>query len=159
MTRYTLLLLPLLLTGCDFGVKNPVEGEERVTLNADASGQVAFDLPFAQGKIKLPAGMMDRGDVDLDGVKLMPGAKVNGFNVDAQDKGSTEVRLSFHAPVSPAEGRAYFVKQFRDRGVNAVASGDAVTGIAKDGTRFEIRLAPAQGGSQGTILLHPDKSA
>ena len=153
--RFAVLALPLLLAGCDVETRNPAQGDNKVSLNADASGNVAFDFPFAEGRIKLPAGMMENSDFDLDGVKLMPGAKMTGFRVDA-DNGPAKVDLSFTAPLPPAEARNYFVQQFEEKGVSAAAAGDSISGTSKDGTAFVIRFAGADGGTtNGTIELRP----
>ena len=72
-----------LLAACNVHSKNPADGDENVSIHADESGHVSFNLPIAQGKVKLPEGMMHNGDFDIDGVKLMPGSKVTGFNLDA----------------------------------------------------------------------------
>ena len=156
MIRVAVLAMPLLLlAACDVETRTPAEGDNRVSLNADASGNIAFDFPFAEGRIKLPAAMMENSEFDLDGVKLMPGAKMTGFRVDA-DNGPAKVDLSFTAPMPPVEARAYFVEQFREKGVSAAAAGNSVSGTSKDGTAFIIRFAQGDGGAtNGTIELRP----
>ena len=72
MNRSALLLLVPLLAACNVHSKNPADGDENVSIHADDSGHVSFNLPIAQGQVKLPEGMMNHGDVDIDGVKLMP---------------------------------------------------------------------------------------
>ncbi len=156
MSRFLILAVPLLLSACDVQTRKPAEGDDHVTMSGDATGNVAFNLPFAEGKVKLPAAMMANSNFELDGVKLMPGSQVTGFNVDA-NKGPTQVRLSFAAPVAPAEARAYFLQQFQSRGVSAAAAGEAITGVSKDGTAFVIRFAPQGNGTAGVIELHPKK--
>ena len=82
-----LMLLPL-LAGCNVHSKNPANGDENVSIHADESGHIEFNLPVAEGKLKVPAAMMHNGDFDIDGVKLMPGSAVTGFSVLAGDKGA-----------------------------------------------------------------------
>lgn len=152
-----MLILPaalLLLTACDVETKNPTEAGNRVSLNADASGRVAFDFPFAQGEIKLPAAMMENSQFDIDGVKLIPGGKITGFRVDS-DNGPAKVDLTFSAPAAPQEVRANFLQQFREKGVNAAAAGETIAGTAEDGTAFVMRFAPQGSGTTGSIVLHP----
>ena len=72
MNRSAVLLALPLLAACDVHSKKPADGDENVTIQADESGHIAFNLPFAEGQVKVPAGMMHSGDVDIDGVKLMP---------------------------------------------------------------------------------------
>src|SRR5216117_3725296 len=137
MNRLALLMLVPLLGGCNVHSKNPA--------NADESGNVAFNLPFVKGQVKVPSGFMHKGDFDIDGVKLMPGSSVTGFSVFARDKGST-VNMSFASPASPDAVRSFFVDQFKQKGVEAALAGDAVSGKTKDGSPFTIQVGPAANG-------------
>lgn len=152
MKRTAMLLSVSLLAGCNVEPKNPANSDERVTINADESGQVEFNLPFASGSVKLPQGSLSEADFDIDGVKMVPGATVTGFNVDAGDKGGT-VNFAFKAPGSPDEVRSYFVDQFKQKGVEATTAGTSVSGKTKDGDPFTIRVEPTAQGSQGTITI------
>lgn len=145
-------MIPVLLAGCDAHFKNPSNGSENITMSGDANGQVSFNLPFAQGQVKIPASMMHKGQFDIDGVRMIPGGSLTGFNVDAGDKGSN-VNITFKSPVSPENTRAYFLDQFRQKGVQAAAAGDSITGKSKDGNTFVIHVAGAGSGSDGTIQI------
>lgn len=154
MNRSALLLLcPLLLAGCDVHSKNPASGDDNVTIQADENGHIAFNLPIAQGQIKVPTAMMHNGNLDIDGVKLPPGSSVTGFSVDAHDKAAT-VNMSFNNPTAPEQVRSYFVDEFRKQGVVATLAGDTVNGTSKDGSAFAIQVTPAASGSQGKIVVH-----
>ena len=146
-----LLALPL-LAGCNVHSKNPANGDDNVSVQADGNGHIAFNLPIAQGQVKVPTGMMEHSNFDIDGVKLMPGSKVGGFSLDAHHENAT-VNMSFTAPAPPEQVRAYFVDQFKQKGVEAALYGDAVTGKSKDGSPFTIQVSPAPGGSQGKIVI------
>jgi len=150
MNRFALLLAVPLLAGCNVHSKTPADGDENVSIHADESGQIAFNLPFAEGHVKVPAMMMHNGNIDIDGVKLMPGSSVTGFNVNARDKGAT-VDMSFTAPASPDEVRSYYADQFRKQGVEVALAGDAVSGKSRDGNPFVIHVTPGPNGSQGKI--------
>lgn len=143
----------LLLAGCDVEVKTPVAGEEKVQMKADVDGRVAFDLPFAKGEIKLPAAMMAGSKLDLDGVQLPEGATMSGFNLDAKEGQPAKVNLSFTAPMTPEAVKAYFLEQFRARGVEARLVADAIQGTTKEGTAFAMRFAPEATGTKGTISI------
>ncbi len=143
------LILPL-LGACNVEHKDSAKDDDKVQINGDADGHMSFDLPFAKGEVKLPASMMHGGDFDIDGVKLMPGSKVNGFKINAGDHGST-VNIGFKAPAAPDQVRAYFLDQFKAKGMAASASGDGITGTSKDGSPFTIHLAAADGETQGNI--------
>ena len=151
MNRSALILLPVLLAGCDVHANNGKD--ENVSINADGSGNIAFDVPFVKGQVKVPAAMMHKGDFDIDGVKLMPGSEVTGFNLNAHDHGAT-VEMAFTAPAAPDQVRSYFIDQFKQKGVVAALSGDAVSGKSKDGTPFLIHVSPSGSGSAGKIEIH-----
>jgi hypothetical protein len=155
MRSIALLMFVPLIAGCNVHSKNPAGGDETVSIKADENGQVTYNLPFASGQVKLPEGTMSHGDLDIDGVKMIPGATITGFSVFAQDKGAT-VHFAFKAPTSPENVRAYFVEQFKAKGVEAAASGSAVSGKTKDGNPFVINVEPAAQGSTGTIAIQSD---
>src|SRR4051794_18620824 len=146
-----LILLPL-IAGCNVHSKNPAAGDDKVTINAAENGEVTFNLPFASGQVKLPEGALGHGDFDIDGVKMIPGATITGFNLEAGDKGGT-VNFAFKAPGSQETVRAYFADQFRQKGVNASVEGTSVSGKTRDGDPFVIRVEPAGTGSQGSIAI------
>ena len=150
MNRSLLFLIVPLLAGCNVHSKNPADGDENVSIQADESGHIAFNMPMVEGKVKVPGMMMHNGNVDIDGVKLMPGSSVTGLNVNADDKGAT-VQMSFTAPASPDEVRSYFAGEFKKQGVEVALAGDAVTGTSRDGNPFVIHVSPAANGSQGRI--------
>jgi hypothetical protein len=152
MNRFALFLAVPLLAGCNVHSKNPASGDENVSIHADESGNIAFNLPIAEGHVKLPSMMMRNGNIDIDGVKLMPGSSVTGFNLDSHDK-NANVEMSFTAPAAPDEVRSYYVEQFRKQGVEAAIAGDSVTGTSKDGNPFVIQVSPAANGSQGRIQI------
>jgi hypothetical protein len=152
MKRSALFLLVPLLAGCNVHAKNPAKDDDNVSIQADGNGHISFNLPIAEGKLKVPTSMMHNGSFDIDGVKLMPGSSVTGFNLDAHNQGAT-VDMSFNAPASPDEVRSYYVDQFKKQGVEAALAGDAVTGKSKDGSPFTIQVSPAANGSQGKIVI------
>ncbi len=152
MNRVLLLAPVALLAGCNVHSKHAADGDENVTINADDSGHIAFNLPFVQGQVKVPSGMMHNGNFDIDGVKLMPGSQVTGVNVDAHDQGAL-VNISFTAPASADDVRAYFVDAFKKQGVEAALAGDAVSGKTRDGSPFTIQVASAATGSTGKIVI------
>ena len=152
MTRSVLLLTAMLVAACNVHSKNPENGDENVSIHADESGHIAFNLPIAQGQVKVPAAMMHTGDFDIDGVKMMPGSKVTGFSLDAHDKAAT-VDMRFSAPASPDAVRSYFLDQFKKHGDEVSLSGDTITGKSDDGNPFSIQVGPAANGSQGRIVM------
>lgn len=152
MNRIAFLLALPLLAGCNVHSKNPANDDGNVSIHADENGNIAFNLPIAQGQLKIPGNFMHNGNVDIDGVKLPPGSSVTGFNVDARDHGAT-VNMSFTSPGTPDDVRSYFVGEFKKQGAEAAISGDSVTGKSKDGSPFTIQVSQAGSGSQGKIVI------
>ena len=152
MNRSILLVLVPLLGACDMKAKNPENADGNVTIAADDSGHIAFNLPIVQGQVKVPGSIMRNGNFDIDGVKLMPGSSVTGVSVFARDQGA-QTTIAFAAPAPPNDVRSYFAGQFKKQGVEAALSGDSVTGKTKDGTPFTIQVTPAASGSKGTIVI------
>ncbi len=152
MNRAMLLMVVPLLAGCNVHSKSPAGGDENVTIQTDGN-EIAFNTPIAEGKLKVPGAMVGHSNFDIDGVKLMPGSTVTGFSVFARDDGST-VNMAFNAPAAPDAVRAYFVDEFKQKGVAAQLSGDTVTGESKDGNPFTITVTPSGSGSQGKIDIH-----
>ena len=148
MNRSAILVILPLLAGCNVHS----DGDDNVSIHADQSGNIAFNLPIAEGKLKIPGNFMHEGDVDIDGVKLMPGSSLTGFNLDSHNDVSN-VDMSFTSTASPDEVRSYYVDQFKKQGVEAAIAGDAVTGKSKDGSPFTIQVAPAANGSTGKIVI------
>ena len=148
MNRSAILVILPLLAGCNVHS----DGDDNVSIHADQSGNIAFNLPIAEGKLKIPGNFMHEGDVDIDGVKLMPGSSLTGFNLDSHNDVSN-VDMSFTSTASPDEVRSYYVDQFKKQGVDAAIAGDAVTGKSKDGSPFTIQVAPAANGSTGKIVI------
>ncbi len=152
MKSLALLLLVPLLVGCNVHSKSPADGDETVSIKADESGNIAFDLPIVKGQVKVPSIMMHNGDIDIDGVKLMPGSSVTGFSVLAGDKGAN-VNMAFTAPASPDEVRNYYLGEFKKQGVEVTLASGTVSGKTEDGSPFTIRVAPTANGSQGKIEI------
>jgi hypothetical protein len=152
MNRSAFLLIVPMLAACNVHSKNPANDDENVTISADGNGQVAFNVPFAKGDIKLPASVMHNGDVDIDGVKMPAGTSMTGFHLDSANDVSN-VNMTFTAPQSPDQVRSYFVDQFKKQGVEVALAGGAVTGKSKDGSPFTIKVGPGANGSQGTIVI------
>ena len=152
MTRFAFLLALPLLAACNVHGKYPKDSDDNVSIHADESGNIAFNLPVAVGQVKIPGGFMHEGDVDIDGVKLMPGSKVTGFSLESHND-VTNVDMTFTAPATPDEVRSYFIDQFRKRGAEVKLAGQAVTGKSKDGNPFTIEVSPAASGAQGKIVV------
>ena len=151
MNRSALFLIPILLAGCNVQSKHDRDSAD-VKISGGENGNVSFDLPFAKGQVKLPASAMAKGNFDIDGVKMYPGATINSFHVEANDDKSV-VNIGFRAPASPDKVIGYFADQFRKKGVDASASGNAISGTSEDGDKFVIKAEPNGDGSVGTVRI------
>ena len=153
MTRSALLFLltVLSLSACRVS-KAGGDSDENVSVKASDNGAVSFNLPFARGEVQIPHAMFENGQLDIDGVKMVPGGTVHGFSMNGGNKGAT-VNLAFSAPKSPQEVSAYFLEQFKQHGDAATQSGNGVSGKTKDGDSFSIDIEPAPQGSVGTIVI------
>jgi hypothetical protein len=152
VNRSALLMLVLLLAGCNVHSKNAENGGDSVKIDADQNGSVSFNLPLIKGQVQIPASIMHNGNFDIDGVKLMPGSAVTGFNMNGGDHGAT-VNASFTAPAAPDQVRSYFLSQFKEHGMEVALAGGAVTGKTREGDAFTIQITPAATGSQGRIVV------
>ena len=147
-----LLLATSLIGGCHVVSGSAGAGDENVSVRADNDAKLSFNLPFAKGEVNLPQGTMSNGKFDIDGVTMIPGGTIKGFNLDAGNNGAL-VHLAFVAPRSPDEVRSYFLDQFRHKGDEASRSGDRIAGKARDGSSFVIDVKAAGQGSRGTIAV------
>jgi hypothetical protein len=150
MNRSLLLLAPLLISGCDFQAKHPSKSDGNVMIDADHSGQVSFNFPFAKGSVKLPESMINNGKMVINDVPMIPGGKMTSFHLDTANKANV-VTMDFTAPQSPHEVRAYFTDKFKEKGVETALNGDTLTGTSEDGDTFAIKVGPAASGSAGRI--------
>ena len=130
-----------------------------VAITGDSdTGKMSLNVPGLEAKINLPAGVINKSNFDIDGVKLYPGSSVTGVNVDANnDTGS--VRIAFDAPATPAIVTAWFAKAFADQGMTVTASDTGLAGSDKDGSPFAIALAPkGDTATAGTIMMRDKDS-
>ncbi len=126
-----------------------------LSMSIDSGGgngatHVSIDLP----KIGLPAFKLGKTDIDIDGVKLFPGARVTGVDVsgeEGQSEGGVGVR--FDADVKPDKVRDYYLAAFKQKGVRAAADGMGITGRDHDGTAFRIDLEPQGEGTRGVVHI------
>ena len=152
MNRYAVMLALPLLVACNVQSSPGDQAGGNVSIRADDSGKVAFNLAVGNGELTIPGLKIDDADFDIDGVRLMPGSHVTGISVDARGEAGT-VNIGFTSPASPEGTRAYFVDRFKAEGVRAAVNGDTVTGTTGDGEPFTITVGAAPGGSAGKIAI------
>ncbi len=148
-----IIMIATLATACNVERKATGADEENVSIKGDANGKVKFDVPFVKGELSLPSGVMRNGDVDIDGVKLMPGSKVTGFSVMAGEGKEDSVDIGYSAPKPPADVTAYFLGEFKRTGASAETHGNAVVATTKDGDKVNITVEPDGAGTKGMVSL------
>jgi len=148
-----LILVAALATACNVERKASGSDDDNVSIQGDADGKVKFDVPFVKGEMSLPSGVMHNGEVDIDGVKLMPGSKVTGFSVMAGDGEEDSVDIGYSSPKPPADVTAYFLGEFKRSGASAETNGNAVVATTKDGDKVNITVDADGAGTKGMVSL------
>lgn len=128
------------------------------TASADSStGNVKIALPGAKLDIDVPGKMFEGGNVDLDGIKLYPGSKVDTMNVVAHEhdgEDQAKVAIGFTAPAAPAVVRAWMLSQTAQLKRPLRAVGNDLVGSTKEGKAITVALLPVDGGhTNGTIKI------
>lgn len=142
------------------------EGEGMVNIEGDSeSGNFELKLPGGvEAKVKVPGGMIDKSDFDIDGVGLYPGAKVGAVNVKAlagkgEGQGSATVKIGFAAPADAAAVADWYQQQFEAKKVAVTRRGETLRGKTEDGDDFTLALVQnGTGAAKGelTIIDGPD---
>jgi hypothetical protein len=159
-------LAALPLAACEGNVKEGESGtavsinassssDEYVAITADGNtGEVAIKSEGFSASVDLPQFKLDSGNFDIGGVKLYPGSKISGVNVNADSgEGSGKVDVSFTAPAAPDKVAAYFKDAFREKGVTTAQTGTSIAGTMADGDAFSIALTPDGDGTKGKINI------
>lgn len=121
----------------------------QLTMN-NKDGSVGINIPGFSANVHIPGMNLDKGNFDIDGVKLYPGSKIGQMNVTGNAKsddadGHGSVALDFDAPAPPATVRAYYVDAFKAHGytVDADSTIDKLK-VTKgdDDSHVEVAVAP-----------------
>jgi hypothetical protein len=148
----------LLVVACSSQEGN---GSLSIDMNSQAdAGNVSLSIPGIDAKLKVPTGLMAKGDFDIDGVKLYPKATVTTFNVNVDGKTTGDspadpvVKMGFTAPADVATVTSWYKSQFAEKSVVATPTATGFSGKSEDGDTFTIALAPgAAGQTSGAIEI------
>jgi hypothetical protein len=163
--RLILCSIPLLaLAAChgkvDIGDAdgNDSDGNVHIAMGdaAGGNGSVSIDTPGFKANVSLPA--IDIGShADLDGIKLAPGTKVSGMNVDAKDNDgdgdSGTVEMHFTNPQAPGPVLDHYAKSAADAGYGQINRTTNSLTARKDDKSFAIQIDADGNGSRGTITM------
>jgi uncharacterized protein YifE (UPF0438 family) len=142
--------------------KSDGNGTVAIDMNSEAdAGNVSISVPGFDAKVKVPKGLMNHGDFDIDGVKLYPKSTVTTFNlnVDARDKNGTSkdnalIKMTFAAPADVPTVTSWYKAQFAEKSVKVTQTPAGFTGTTEGGDTFTVNLTPgAAGETKGAIEL------
>ncbi len=168
-----ILTLPLWLGACEMKVgKDEAANSTAVSVNADGnvsitspgdSQGIAVSVPGFNAKVNIPGLDLGSDNMDIDGVKLYPGTKLQAVNVNGFDGAGGDVKMNFTSDAAPAVLAKYYADAAREHGftdvaVNTTDAKSALTAIKPDGDRMTIALSPgAKGGTAGQISVIDSK--
>ncbi len=120
----------------------------QLTLN-NKDGSVGIKIPGFSADVRVPGMNLDKGNFDVDGIKLYPGSKIGQMAVngdaksDGDSAGKGNVALDFDAPAAPATVRAYYVDALKAHGYEIASESTISKVIATKGdndSHFEVSL-------------------
>jgi hypothetical protein len=132
--------------------------ERRVNAQNDNGSDLSMSVDGGNNNAKislsLPSIKLGTPDVDIDGVKLYPSARVTGVDISGQE-GQSEggLIIRFDADVAPDKVRDYYLAAFKAKGVAVSQGGNGISGKEKDGKPFRITLEDNNGNTRGTIQM------
>jgi hypothetical protein len=132
-----------------------------VTMDSD-SGDYGLKLPGGVGgSLKLPPGLMNKADFEINGVKPYPGAKIASVKINATEgegKKRSNVVIRFDTPDAPATVADWYEQAFKAKGAAVTRNGTTLSGTTRDDDAFTIELAAKGEGTTGTLTLLEDKT-
>ena len=145
------------LSACDRG-----ERGASISIDADGNdaqvnasgGNVSIDTPVFKGSFQMPKLDLTAENFDVNGVRLYPGSRIGGVNVDADGGAGRDgtVTVRFDSPADVTTVRDWFVAEFRKAGVTVTPAPDGVSGRTED-KPFRIELTPAGQRAQGVVTI------
>ena len=125
------------------------------TLASSDEGRVKIDAPGFKLDVAVPKSMVDSTDFKMDGVKMYPGTRMHGIQVQATggDHDDAHVNIAFESPAAPDVVRGYMMGRFAERGRPVTANGMTLSGRTKEGKPFTIALSPQGDHTHGEISI------
>jgi hypothetical protein len=162
MSARVALLLPIaLLAACERkGHDATVEirsdnGSTQISAQPGKESRLKIDTPGVKADIQVPfLGALTEKMV-IDGVRLYPGSKIAGVNINADDrKDSGQFNLHFQAPAGRDKINAWFQQQFDANGFKMTLQGNRFTGTNDEGhpVTLDMRDGP-NGTTEGELRI------
>ena len=152
------MLLPLaLLAACDRKERqasveiNAGNGTTEIKAEPGKEGGLKIDTPGVKADIKLPFMGLLTEKMEIDGVRLYPGSKIAGVNVNATDRKSGDddgrFAVRFQAPATRDKVADWFRMQFAANGFKMTLRGSRFTGTDEEGHPVTLDVRDAASGS------------
>jgi hypothetical protein len=166
--RVLIIAVPLVLAACQVKVgKDETDNGASVSVGADGNVSVrsaegdkglAISVPGFEAKMNIPGLQMGGENMDIDGMKLYPGTKLDAINVNGHDKeGGVDMR--FTSAAAPAALARYYADSarahdFANVKVTTDGAASTLTADKPDDDKLTITMAPdPKGGTTGHIMV------
>jgi hypothetical protein len=139
-----------LLAACDRKEDAPVE-----IRSAEKPGQsrLKIDADGFKADVNLPLAAMISDKMEIDGVKLFPGSKITGVDIDAKGQEDGRVTMRFEAPAPRDKVADWFRTQFAEQKFQARQTSGGFAGTSADGNWYTLDLKQGGGGTAGEFRL------
>ena len=161
-TRTISVLAPLvLLAACNqsdqatpITMNAQLEDGNVATAGMDKDGRVRIDTPLFKADVQIPKVAIDAANMDLDGMKMFPGAKIEGMDIQGQQGSNGGIRLRFDAPTGVEAVRGWFIEEAKRAGFDVRVDGGALVGSTTDGSPMRLEFTDGGGGhTKGVIAI------
>lgn len=160
--RFALLLPVALVAACDRKSDDTAaveirsgNGSTQITAAPGKESRLKIDTPGIKADISVPfLGMMTE-KMEIGGVKLYPGSKIAGVNINADDdKNDGHFTLRFQAPAGQTKVADWFRQQFAENQFKMTLQGSRFTGTSDEGDPVSLDLRDgANGVTEGEIRI------
>ena len=148
--RLTMVTALALLAACDRKEGDPVEirtaekpGQSRLKIEADGF----------KADVNLPMVNMMSDKMEIDGVKLFPGSKITGVDIDAKGTEDGRVTMRFQSPAPREKVVDWFRTQLAEQKFEARQTSGGFAGTSAEGNWYTLDLKEGEGGTAGEFRL------
>ena len=152
--RVALLLPVALLAACERkGDEAAVEirsgnGSTQITAEPGKESRLKIDTPGVKADINVPFLSMMTEKMEIDGVRLYPGSKIAGVNINADDgKDEDRFTLRFQAPAARDKVADWFNTQFTANQFKMTLQGSRFSGTNDEGNPVTLDMRDGPNGT------------